>query len=726
MSFAIIISEKGGAERRELFEKGDVTVGRVQGNDLMLPKGNVSKRHAKLVFLNGRFIVSDLKSTNGTYVNGRKIAAATIVREGDKIYVGDFVLRFEAAPGVVLAAESTAAAPGPREATAAELGQPSSSPGVAAPLREGISHYPLENDPDEISGLSPRVVVPGPPRLPTGFQKGPGGTQMINSPAPGPSTDTGNPVIHATAHAVVASMQPAPAGSQIGAATRPGGAPSIPAAPPVPSVPPSPAGPSISAVAGAPVSVGSGPSISAPPGGIPGTAILPLGGSASPSSSAVFPSRTSRPPASPAQPPSTQNPHRAALSALVDRIGELIDLEALRDGTLPIEASLSLRVERAVREQASLLRQEGEIPESIDVSALARDAQREILGFGPLGPLLDDEDVASIQVLRHDHILALRGSSPTVVEPPFSSDEALRRAVARLCFQAGQPLGANELIVDRRLPRGQLAAVLAPLSVQGHTLTLRKPRRAESSPEDLVRSGVVSRGIWNTLAQCLGARLNMLVVAPPGPGLSSLLGALAGLAATGDERLAALQGVDQAFPVSSGAAVFSTETQQGDALIRALGRLAVDRVVVGEMQGATGAALLDAICGRSLSAVAAIQAPSLALGLSRAIPDLCVARPGLTPEVARAWLASSFELVIELARLADGRHRVLRVAETVGVEGGQIALRDLFVFQPDRGAPPGSTEGSFASTGVVPAFVDALRARGVPFDTSAFERTSSR
>src|ERR1700689_1790578 len=97
--FTIVISEKGGAERRESFEKNEINVGRVQGNDLMLPKGNVSKHHARLLFRDARFIVTDLKSTNGTYVNGRKISQATIVREGDKIYIGDFVVRIEAASG---------------------------------------------------------------------------------------------------------------------------------------------------------------------------------------------------------------------------------------------------------------------------------------------------------------------------------------------------------------------------------------------------------------------------------------------------------------------------------------------------------------------------------------------------------------------------------------------------------------------------------------------------
>src|SRR4029078_7947229 len=106
--FSIIISEKGGAERREQYDRTEINVGRVQGNDLMLPKGNVSKRHARLLFRDGRFIVTDLKSTNGTYVNGRKIAQATILTPGDKIYIGDFVLRIETAAAGTAPPDSTA------------------------------------------------------------------------------------------------------------------------------------------------------------------------------------------------------------------------------------------------------------------------------------------------------------------------------------------------------------------------------------------------------------------------------------------------------------------------------------------------------------------------------------------------------------------------------------------------------------------------------------------
>jgi pilus assembly protein CpaF len=97
--FAVVISEKGGAERREVFEQTEVSVGRVRGNDLVLSKGNVSKRHARLTQKDGRFVVVDQNSTNGTYVNRQRIVQATIVREGDRIYIGDFVLRIEEAAG---------------------------------------------------------------------------------------------------------------------------------------------------------------------------------------------------------------------------------------------------------------------------------------------------------------------------------------------------------------------------------------------------------------------------------------------------------------------------------------------------------------------------------------------------------------------------------------------------------------------------------------------------
>jgi pilus assembly protein CpaF len=128
----VVIHEKGGAERRETFETSELTVGRVQGNELMLPKGNVSKRHARLLYRDGRFIVTDLNSTNGTYVNRRRITQATIVREGDRIYVGDFVLRIELPGG-------DAAAASPEPAARPELPSNSDEVSTTGPAPAAVS-----------------------------------------------------------------------------------------------------------------------------------------------------------------------------------------------------------------------------------------------------------------------------------------------------------------------------------------------------------------------------------------------------------------------------------------------------------------------------------------------------------------------------------------------------------------------------------------------------------
>ena len=93
--FAITINEKGGETRRQVFDKPEITIGRVQGNDIILPKGNVSKRHSRIVFKDGKFIIVDLKSTNGTYVNGRKITSPLVIKGTDKVYIGDFILSVE-------------------------------------------------------------------------------------------------------------------------------------------------------------------------------------------------------------------------------------------------------------------------------------------------------------------------------------------------------------------------------------------------------------------------------------------------------------------------------------------------------------------------------------------------------------------------------------------------------------------------------------------------------
>src|SRR5512144_3167864 len=115
--FAIVVNEKGGEQKRLEFDKPEVTIGRVQGNDIILPKGNVSKRHSRIVLKDGKFIIVDLKSTNGTYVNGRKITSPLVVKGSDKIYIGDFILSIEELAGAGASDDSSSMGQRPRSAT---------------------------------------------------------------------------------------------------------------------------------------------------------------------------------------------------------------------------------------------------------------------------------------------------------------------------------------------------------------------------------------------------------------------------------------------------------------------------------------------------------------------------------------------------------------------------------------------------------------------------------
>jgi pilus assembly protein CpaF len=835
--FSVIISEKGGAERRETFDRTEINVGRVQGNDLMLPKGNVSKRHARLLHRDGRFIVTDLKSTNGTYVNGRKIAQATIVREGDKIYIGDFVLRIEgsagAAPGAPApgAVEDTgnvgrggsappddgpgssplaeapppnrpAAAPAPPAVAAAPVPpafgpsvSPSQAPGVAPglpaayapPVYEGgggkpgaspaeppsssqppsaaerairppspriepktgdrhevISHFPLEHDPDE----SVHFAVPAPPRMPSAPKPPIAQTMPVPAPAPAPAAPPPGfargaappaapppppvappPVARPDEAAQVLPPAPSaipPTPVTTGAQAAPG--PTVPATAVLPSqafptAPPAP----LAALPPLPPDRATSPSAAlAPPAAPPARrAVPPAPVTAVPTSAVVARGPAPAPAPAPRQDQAPEPPadasraaaHRSALLSLVERVGTAVDLGILAAGAPPDEATAA-RLDRAIADAAAPLRGRPDV----DVDTLAADARRELCEHGPLTPLLQDEDVTEIQVIRHDHVVAMHGGRQVPSAVGFTSEAAVRRVIQRLCLAAGKPLADGETFVERRLARGaRLFAVMPRGEDPGHLLVLRKPQRADLTLEDLVRSGTVSRAIAGLFTQCVAARANIVVAGAAGAGATTLLGALCAAGST-DDRVVVLEEenelvVTQPHTISI---LLGDTPAEGARAVQAAARVRPDRLVVGALAGPVAAEVMDAVGRGAGGVIAAACAPTLRHALLRLTADVAASRPGLGADAAREQLASTFDLAIEIARLGDGRRRVLRVAELAAADG-RVAVRDVFTFAVERTAAGGALEGSFHPTGVVPALVDDLAARGVAVDPSIFK-----
>jgi pilus assembly protein CpaF len=257
-------------------------------------------------------------------------------------------------------------------------------------------------------------------------------------------------------------------------------------------------------------------------------------------------------------------------------------------------------------------------------------------------------------------------------------------------------------------------------------MVIRKPQRADMSLDDLVRSGTISRAIASLLSQCVAARANVLVTGSLGSGTTSLIAALAAAGST-EDRVIVLQEDDElVFNQPHTVSILLGESpEEGVQAVRAAARIHPDRLVVGAFAGRVAVEVVDAIGDGMDGVLAAARAPTLRQAVYRITADLAATRPGLTPEAAREWLAAAFDLAIEIARLRDGRHRVMRVAE-LSVEGATVAVRDIFTFGVERTAAGGAVEGSFHATGLVPRIAEDLALRGAPLDTSAFKRQTGR
>jgi pilus assembly protein CpaF len=605
--FAIVISEKGGAERRELFEQPELSIGRVQGNELMLPKGNVSKRHARLVFRDGRYIVTDLNSTNGTYVNRRRINQATIVRQGDRIYIGDFVLRIES--------------------------------------------------PEESSGLasSPASIAPIPLREP--MLTNPDSSGSVRSKAPPP---------------LVGSYPPVPPAPRL----------------PVPSAPEK--------------------TPSLVPSSVP----------------RMDPPIVERPSSAREDSIDTEmTAYRSAVMALTERVVQRLDPVSL-EGDL--DDSTLARIERTIVEQLGELRREDVIGASIVEERLKRDARAELAELGALGPLLEDESVSEITVFGSTSVSATRGGRRVVIEPPLSSEPSVRRVLSRLVRSAGSPMEPGETMVNRKLANGfQLQAVTGPRVPTGTMIHLDRAQKVDATLDDLVRSGTISRVVATFLRNCVAVRANVLVVGPRDARGAMIAGALA--SASTDGHVVAIQDTDMivsnAVPVSHVDIADAPNELSG--LVEFAGRFPEARLVVDNFSGPIAAAVLGAVAGGADGLVAVSAGASLRRGLLRLPAELSAARPSLSVEAARELLATTFDILIDVAVLRDGRRRVVRVAEPAGIAADEIVLRDIFSFVVER-TSGGAVEGTFQATGVAPRILGDMVARGLSVDSGVFSRPPSR
>jgi pilus assembly protein CpaF len=746
--FTILIQEKGGEQRRMVFNKPEVTIGRVQGNDIVLPKGNVSKRHARIVLKDGKFIIVDLKSTNGTYVNGRKITSPLVVKDSDKIYIGDFIVGVDEAasgegdgpsetttspPGQDRAASAMDQSRPPRPTEAAPMPMPMPmGGGLGSPMGGGMGMGSPEPQPAP-SPMAPPAPRPGPPRPAPGAPRDLGGPPPPLGPRePLPPRDVPRDM------PPIANPPPGRPGLRPGGTMPPPMAPLPPVAPPGG---PTMAEPHFSPPAPAPVAT-------LPP---PAAAVQP----AAPSFTPPPPVAAARPVAEqpPAQvvplqdknkgrqlvgqgakkivgrPLSVPSKRGVQLEPLDPKVVKMLDLQSnilerlrakLDLDKIPMdrlhEEDLWQKAERATIDLVETLETSGELPKYIDQDSLIKETLNEALALGPLEDLLADEALDEILIDRRDRVVVgkngvLRGSGKA-----FSSDDVFERVVKRLVHEANSVIDEHRPVVDLRMRDGtRLTAAVSPVAARGACLVLKKPAATMPSLSDLVGQNALSSGMADFLATCIAARRNILVCGGPGSGKTSLVAALASASPAGErvvsvEEVAELAlGRDEWIQLESRPGTGRHNDVDMTALVEMAMRFMPDRLIVGEVRGREALTLVHALNATIDGAVVAMTGEGANATLNRLATltrSMQIGGDGATREL----VASSFEIVVHVARHADGAIKVHSIEEITGVSDSTFETQTVFAYQ----------NNNFSPTGTVPRFYSELEAQGIKADQAVF------
>jgi pilus assembly protein CpaF len=701
--FTVVITEKGGAQRRMEFEKAEVTIGRVQGNDIILPKGNVSKRHSRIVLKDNRFIVVDLKSTNGTYVNGRKITSPLVVKPGDKIYIGDFIMTVEDGPS---AGEFAAAAPEPPPLSAERQRKPTEQ---AAPP---VMYQPPSGPPPLPNQSSPMHAAAPPPLSPMGqspmgqspMGQSPLGQSSIGQGMGGgfdldrePGMDDGGiqtpPPPPSSSAPLPPPLQPPPSAPQPMMSSPMGMQPML--SPPPPLSSPSPMGPPMMGPPmGTPPSSMAAPSmdardypaarapVSAPPSSPPAPAAYsPNGGMSargpSPSSSAPgLPPVGSVGPSSSPGLRHTAPPARGfdgALRSVMAHLATRFDVHDVHPNALQDQD----RWQACRNALQATLRDLGPTLGDIDRDALGSAAEREAVGLGSLQDLLSNDSVREIVVEGSRRVVADFGNGLEPVEAPFSSNDAVLTIARRLLAQAGRG-ASNDPIQEASLPYGpHVTVVLPPVAVRGPIIEIRRMGRGLSLDE-LVRRGMLDAATQNIIEGALRARRNVIVAGPVGAGVTSLLGAIASKVDP-QERLVTVEAVpDLAIDGPRSVALGTGEPHFrlgfGD-LTKQAARMRADRLVVDDVIGSDVLDVLNAVSARPSGNLLGVHLNGAARAEEALEAQVRLNAKG-DANAVRELVRSTVHLIVQVDRAGNGQRRVTRVAEISG--GGNTQELVLF------------------------------------------------
>jgi pilus assembly protein CpaF len=392
---------------------------------------------------------------------------------------------------------------------------------------------------------------------------------------------------------------------------------------------------------------------------------------------------------------------------------------------------LSERVLRAVTEELALDRTPLTREERRQI---VRDISDDILGYGPLEPLLQDDSITEVMVNDYDRIYVERAGKIERARSTFADTAHLLRIIDKIVSQVGRRVDEASPMVDARLPDGsRVNAIIPPLALRGPTLTIRKFSRDPYTMDDLISFGTLTPKAAQFLAACVRGKLNVLISGGTGTGKTTTLNALSAFVPN-DERIITIE--DAAELQLQQEHVITLEARppniegQGEIRIRELVRNALrmrpDRIIVGEVRGPETLDMLQAMNTGHEGSLTTIHANSPRDALSRLETLVLTAGVDLPLRAIREQISSAFDVLVQIARLVDGSRRITHVTEVLRMEADVITLQDIFHAKPPDEETAAATHAlrlltPLACTGLKPHFLEKMAAAGVTMPPSFFE-----
>ncbi|MDN2698557.1 CpaF family protein [Janthinobacterium sp. SUN073] len=400
-----------------------------------------------------------------------------------------------------------------------------------------------------------------------------------------------------------------------------------------------------------------------------------------------------------------------------------IDLERLKRLTAEqFKHELALLVQRVIEEERIVLNQH-------ERHSLVLDIQHEMLGFGPLEPLLADASVSDILVNTCDKVYVERGGRLQLTDVTFHDNAHLMKIIEKIVSRVGRRVDESSPMVDARLPDGsRVNAIIPPLAVDGPILSIRRFAVQPLSIANLLDYKSLTPPMVQVL-QALGqAKVNILISGGTGSGKTTLLNVLSGFI-PGSERIVTIE--DAAELALRQPHVVRLETRppniegKGEvsqrALVRNALRMRPDRIILGEVRGAEALDMLQAMNTGHEGSLATIHSNTARDALARLENMVGMANVNLTPRATRQQICSAVTVVMQVSRLTDGARKLVSLQEVTGMEGDIIAMHEIFRFEQTGVDAEGKVQGHFCATGVRPRFTERLRMFGAPVSDSVFD-----